>query len=287
MSNHLHLVLRTRPDIVATWSDREVVRRWRTITKLTRSFEDVLVEPSEAQVQADLSDPEYVASVRLRLSSISFFMAALCEYVGRRANFEDGTSGTFWDDRFRARKCTDDAAVLVCGIYIDLNQIRAGEVDRPEEATHSSAWDRIRSWQQRQLVGDAVDEANEPLPDSWLSPLTLDSRPEHVPIPGQGSAVPWRASDKGFLSMSLDDYLSLLDWTGRQLRADKPGTIPSHLAPILERLEIRPDHWLELVTNMDRWFATAIGRLASLLQAAAATGRRWIRGIGAARQVFA
>ena len=28
MSNHLHVVLRTRPDLVAGWSDEEVVRRW-------------------------------------------------------------------------------------------------------------------------------------------------------------------------------------------------------------------------------------------------------------------
>jgi putative transposase len=28
MENHYHTVLRTRPDIVATWSDREVAIRW-------------------------------------------------------------------------------------------------------------------------------------------------------------------------------------------------------------------------------------------------------------------
>ena len=28
MSNHLHLVLRTRPDWVESWSDREVAVRW-------------------------------------------------------------------------------------------------------------------------------------------------------------------------------------------------------------------------------------------------------------------
>src|SRR6186997_1415130 len=28
MGNHLHVMLRNRPDIVATWSDEEVARRW-------------------------------------------------------------------------------------------------------------------------------------------------------------------------------------------------------------------------------------------------------------------
>jgi len=31
LSNHVHLVLRSRPDVVATWSDEEVARRWLTV----------------------------------------------------------------------------------------------------------------------------------------------------------------------------------------------------------------------------------------------------------------
>ena len=33
--------------------------------------------------------------------------------------------------------------LLVCGIYIDLNQIRVGETLTPESSTHTSAYDRI------------------------------------------------------------------------------------------------------------------------------------------------
>jgi hypothetical protein len=31
MSNHLHVILRNRPDVVAPWSDSEVARRWLTL----------------------------------------------------------------------------------------------------------------------------------------------------------------------------------------------------------------------------------------------------------------
>ncbi len=31
MSNHLHVILRNRPDVVALWSDFEVARRWLTL----------------------------------------------------------------------------------------------------------------------------------------------------------------------------------------------------------------------------------------------------------------
>ena len=31
LSNHYHLILRTRPDVVASWDDTEVARRWLMI----------------------------------------------------------------------------------------------------------------------------------------------------------------------------------------------------------------------------------------------------------------
>ncbi len=37
MSNHLHLVIRTRPDVVAKWIDEEVLRRWLTVSLLAKS----------------------------------------------------------------------------------------------------------------------------------------------------------------------------------------------------------------------------------------------------------
>jgi len=51
-----------------------------------------------------------------------------------------------------------------------------------------------------------------------------------------------RASDRGFLPLSLPKYLALVDWTGRQVRHDKRGAIPAELKPILERLSLDPDH---------------------------------------------
>lgn len=46
-----------------------------------------------------------------------------------------------------------------------------------------------------------------------------------------------RTSNKGRLSMTLDQYLKLLDRTGRQIRKDKVGVIPQECVPILERLD--------------------------------------------------
>ncbi len=36
LSNHVHLFLRSRPDVVAQWNDREVARRWLMLSPLRK-----------------------------------------------------------------------------------------------------------------------------------------------------------------------------------------------------------------------------------------------------------
>ena len=86
-------------------------------------------------------------------------------------------------------------------------------------------------------------------------------------MPGPKRAAS-RASDQGYLPIRLDKYLSLLDWTGRELRAGSRATIPAQLAPILERLGVNTDGWVETVRHFGRWFKTAVGRRESLIQLA-------------------
>ncbi len=47
--------------------------------------------------------------------------------------------------------------------------------------------------------------------------------------------------------MTLAEYSTLLDWTGRQKRSDKRGKIPDDLQPILERIGIEGSMWCDLV----------------------------------------
>ncbi|MBS0265471.1 MAG: hypothetical protein JSS02_26300 [Planctomycetes bacterium] len=65
----------------------------------------------------------------------------------------------------------------------------------------------------------------------------MDQRPE-VELGPVLNKTGTRCSDKGFLPMSLGDYLQLLDWTGRQLAPGKKGRIPETVGPILERLQL-------------------------------------------------
>ncbi len=61
----------------------------------------------------------------------------------------------------------------------------------------------------------------------------------------------------------------LLDWTGRELRADKRGAIPDHLAPIVDGLGINRSNWVETVRGFGRQFKQAAGRPRSFVDAAA------------------
>jgi hypothetical protein len=123
--------------------------------------------------------------------------------------------------------------------------------------------------------------------DGWLS-LVPDADVPREPTETEASKHygSRRASDRGFLPMTLDEYLELLDWTGRQVRADKRGAIPLHLAPILERLGINGDAWVDTIDQFGRLFRRAAGRVASMAALAAARGKRWFHGMRACRTSF-
>ena len=126
MSNHLHLVLRTRPDWVESWSDGEVAVRWLRLFSKSRAADDKKTRPSDSEIKALTGNDQRMAELRLRLSSVSWFMRSLNEHVARLANREDGCKGRFWEGRFKCQALLDEAAVLACMAYVDLNPIRAG-----------------------------------------------------------------------------------------------------------------------------------------------------------------
>ncbi|HJT33993.1 MAG TPA: hypothetical protein VJ783_18250, partial [Pirellulales bacterium] len=132
LSNHLHVLLRIRPDVAAAWSDEEVARRWWRLHPGRRNVDGTPAEPEPHELAMLLADAEALATRRKRLSSLSWFMASVCEPIARRANREDRVSGRFWEGRFRSQAVLDEPAALACSVYIDLNPIRAGLADTPE-----------------------------------------------------------------------------------------------------------------------------------------------------------
>ena len=84
----------------------------------------------------------------------------------------------------------------------------------------------------------------------------------------------------------LDEYLELVEWSGRMLREDKRGKIPQHLDPILQRLQIDRDNWLNTVEQYGGWFCHAVGRVDSIMKAAKDYGRKWLKGLTTSQVAF-
>lgn len=148
LSNHLHLLLRIRPDIADSWSDEEVARRWWRLHPGRRLDDGTPAEPEPHELGMLLADAKALATRRRRLSSLSWFMASVCEPIARRANREDRVTGRFWEGRFRSQAVLDEAAALACSVYVDLNPIRAGLADTPETSEFTAAYERIAARRQ-------------------------------------------------------------------------------------------------------------------------------------------
>ena len=155
LSNHLHIVLRNRPDVVKTWSDKQVALRWLQIFPGKR-IDEQLGDPTTSDVDALAKDAERLALVRKRLSDISWFMRALSEPIARIANRDDKCTGSFWEGRFRAQRIIDEAALLACCMYVDLNPIRAAMAESLEKSEFTSAYDRIAAQAGKKIDSSAA-----------------------------------------------------------------------------------------------------------------------------------
>ena len=162
MSNHCHLVLSVDQERALGWDDREVARHWMKLfggTALVRSFA-AGEQLSEAQLAAAVLK---IAEYRKRLSDISWFMRCLNEPIARMANAEDNASGRFWDGRFKSQALLDEAALIAAMAYVDLNPIRAGMAETPEESDYTAIQQRIV--EQNPDIANRQPDAIEKLPE--------------------------------------------------------------------------------------------------------------------------
>ena len=236
LDNHFHAILRNRPDLVAGWSDEEVARRW---LRLQRSELELNDEPTPEQIAQFLLDPANVAQARKRLSSISEFMAHWKEPLARAANREDGVSGFFWQGRFSATRLGNDAALLVCSLYVNMNPIRAGLAKTPEEAEHTSTYARLLDRQ----ANDA-----ERTRSGWLAPVHVDGDGY------DGVSAQRRPSNKGYLGISFVEFLELLDALIRREQIEKSGGTSNDYPPVLDRLGVTAAQWEQTVRATSRRF---------------------------------
>lgn len=244
MDNHYHLVLHVNKEQALAWSQTEVIKRWALIFPRDAKPIQVLAEnqPKHPEVQ------KAVIKWRDRLISIPWFMRTINEYIARKCNQEDKCKGRFWEGRYKSQALLDEGALLSAMAYVDLNPIRAGMCKTPEESEFTSIQERIKALQKQK---------NKSATASNPQPLRIMSFKTKEPLLNQ---------DCPQLEFQLVDYLNLIDQTGRIIRQDKKGAIPSHFAPILERINLNHCSWLKMVNGLENNFAYAVGDRNNLIQ---------------------
>jgi len=265
MSNHYHLVLRIDAEKAKGWENEEVIRRWKALFKLP-----VLVERyqrGEATTQADvLAVNKLLKRWRGLLMDISWYMRCLNEYLARRANEEDKCTGRFWEGRFKSQALLDEAAILTCMSYVDLNPIRAQMANTPEQSDYTSIQQRIRQWHKTEQAKEAL-----PIPPPKLMPLVQQHRDPH----------------QHSIGFTLKDYIELVDWAGRQIREDKKGYITSTVPPILERIGIDSSAFIDHMQGKHREdYPKMLGRMDKIQKAYKTIEQTFIKGLWQSRALY-
>jgi len=230
MSNHYHLVLKLCPEQLNSLSDDQVMDRWCALFKgplLVQRYRS-----GEALSAPELETLGDIVNVwRTKLSSISWFMRCLNQPIARQANLEDGCTGKFWESRFTSQALKTEEALLSCMAYVDLNPIRTGVATRPETSDYTSIRERVQPAFNVQHAINSQHKAGDLL--EFKTPLKPLLRFE-------GGMV--NQSQQGIF-FTFEDYLELVDWTGRIMRNDKRGFIDNALPPILHRLQLSLEQW--------------------------------------------
>ena len=279
MSNHVHLVLTIRQDVALAWDEHEVAERWLRLFGGRKEVKNWLSgqRQSEAQTAAAL---ELINTYRERLHDLSWFMRCLNEPIARMANEEDNVTGRFWEGRFKSQALLDEASVIAAMAYVDLNPIRAEMAETPEESDYTSI-------QQRVLEQDpGINAKDEPsiqsLPEDLRSAIG-----RLMPFSDQATVDNSPRNPERTIAYELQDYLELVDWSGRAIIDGKRGRIPDSLPPILDRLKIDPDNYVRFINRTQKsQFHGFIGTVKSMRSLAQDFGRSFLKGQAAAAALF-
>ncbi len=114
MGNHFHILVRMFPEYKFT--DEDIQKRYVDFYGDERIFSEGLVP-----------------SLREKLSSLSEFMREIKVGFARFYNRRHNRRGYFWGDRFKSVIVENGETLINCLAYIDLNPLRAGLVERPEQ----------------------------------------------------------------------------------------------------------------------------------------------------------
>ena len=180
---------------------------------------------------------------------------------------------------------------MACMAYVDLNPIRAGLSETLEGSDYTSIQERIQAYVQSRECNLEADEAPS-LSSESIPAVATELGTEQEGRESTARAAPLveftgtTGKTESGLPFHFSDYLELVDWTGRAIREDKRGYIPADVPPILTRLGVEAESWIETVRHFRRHFYDFVGPGDILAQHGRTLGRRWLRGVGACRKLL-
>ena len=148
----------------------------------------------------------------------------MMQAVGRRYvryfNDRQGRSGTLWEGRYRSTVIDTDRYLLACMVYLDLNPVRAGLIERPEQYPWSS---------HRHYLGLVQDKLVTPHPLFWAlgnTPFAREEQYAELVRAGLGAGQRQALTDSalsGWVLGDADFVADLQKRTQRRLSKAQPG----------------------------------------------------------------
>jgi len=141
MTNHLHLLVEVPPKkkgASVEVSDDELLARLKRLysPEAYRDAKWMLEHLREEKSQA--AAEEFKAKFTCRMHDVSEFMKGVKQNFSRWFNRTHNRVGTLWESRFKSVVVEDGFALRIMSAYIDLNPVRAGMVEKPEDYKWSS-----------------------------------------------------------------------------------------------------------------------------------------------------
>ncbi len=239
------------------WTDEEVAERW------LMAYPGRLGLPEntklrEMKKQAIMAAVDKLKSYRKRLGSLSWFMSRLNEPIAKQSNAEDYCTGKFWEGRYSAQALLDETAVFSCMAYVDLNPVRAKITEKLEDSKNTSIKKRLENIQKSQ--GKSQLNKN-------IEAISGQIKQQRI-------------------FMLLKDYIQLVEWTGKSIAHPNKASIPEHITPILQRLNLQQGHWLKQIENYSSNYCHVVGSVEKIREKAAKLKRRCFHGIAAAKLLY-
>jgi len=284
MDNHYHLVICVDSTNAEQWTADEVLARYGRIHS-TKHIRDLLDNKADLTTEQRNRIDQTIKTWRERLKSISWFEKSLNEPIARSANLEDKVNGRFWQGRFKSQALLDEAALITCMAYVDLNPMRAGITNSLETSDFTSIQARMRRYLSEQNVKPMTqsksDGSNTPknrmerntkastskkttTNTSNTRGLSYHESSKPIDNPVFVPLVPLRdqakARDNSFhLPISHPQYFLLLEVTGRQIQEGTSANLHDKAIPILYILGINPEYWVDSLKDFENRFPGAVG----------------------------